>query len=407
MKYKIHLILLVLFMETVFAGGAISLKAAMSLALEHNAAIKVQKLQVDAADAVMRQESLLPNPEMEIEVEDFGKTEGLLLISQEIELGGKRKGRVRVAGVQKDLAGLEYEVKRLEVLAQTVTAYINVWETQEKARYWQESVKLADSVLAIISHRVREGASPLVEEIRAEVELSNTRMQARASAKDLLTAKAALTAIWAPAQSGFESVGGELYDKGAKLDTNILFQLLEQCPQMKISKVFGLRQQAELKLARAERFTNVALAAGIKRDMQAGDNAAIIGVTFGLPIFNRNQGGVMEAELGQKTSQLEAGASQNELRRTLRALAADYDVYKNEVTALKDISVPKIELAFAEVTKLYQHGKASYLDLLDTRRALLDARVMYVEALAQVNKIKVEIDALTGQDIKDANIGGN
>ena len=75
-----------------------------------------------AREAEGLQAGRLSNPELEVEIENFGgsgeadgfsASETTLALSQLIELGGKRLKRQRIAGHQAELAGWEYELTRV------------------------------------------------------------------------------------------------------------------------------------------------------------------------------------------------------------------------------------------------------------------------------------------------------
>ncbi|HEY2423708.1 MAG TPA: TolC family protein, partial [Chthoniobacterales bacterium] len=90
---------------------------------------------IRAAEARLLQAKLVPNPEISWEGEDFTRagvqsaTESMqntLVLSQLIELGGKRSSRVREAQFDRRAAEWDYQVKRLEVLKSTTLAFIDV-----------------------------------------------------------------------------------------------------------------------------------------------------------------------------------------------------------------------------------------------------------------------------------------
>jgi cobalt-zinc-cadmium efflux system outer membrane protein len=111
--------------------GALSLEEVLRAALLRNPALSSTAFEVRAAEARTLQASLLPNPELELELEDFGGTgevrgvrasESTLQLSQLVELGGKRAKRVGAAGLERGLATWDYEAKRLEVLTEATKA---------------------------------------------------------------------------------------------------------------------------------------------------------------------------------------------------------------------------------------------------------------------------------------------
>ena len=84
--------------------------------------------EVRAGEARALQASLVPNPEIELEIEELktsgdggtglGYAEYVISVAQAIELGGKRAKRMRLAEAERDLAAWDYEAKRVDVLTE-------------------------------------------------------------------------------------------------------------------------------------------------------------------------------------------------------------------------------------------------------------------------------------------------
>lgn len=402
---KILQILLVLVVGSIYAEN-LSLDRALFLTLESNPDLKAKELEIQSKQAIVKQVSLLPNPEVEVELQDFGRSEGSLLFSQLVELGGKRARRIGIAKSEKEIAQLQFETHRLEILAETAEKFIQLWEAQENKKYWLESVNIADSVLSIIEHRVSEGASPAVEKIRAEVELANTRIKARNVDKSFTAAKFRLAAMWGEKQPSFDNVESDSLDEIRDLDTSLIFEIMNKSPLMLLQNALIKKQSAELKLAKAEKFTDLEVAAGVKREGETGNNMAVLGLSIGLPLFNRNQGGIQEAKIGHKMSEYDKKNIENSLRAELQELVTAYMIHKNEVETIKDITLPGTEKAFEEVQKLYQHGKTSFLDLLDIQRSLLELKASYVESLTQLKISRIRLEATLGTAFEEIIKGG-
>ena len=96
-----------------------------------------------AAEARVLQAGLRPNPEVSVEVEDFGgqkefrgfgESETTLKFGQLLELGGKRAARIREAQAEKALVKFDCEVKRREVLESDGPGVLRrPWSTEARA----------------------------------------------------------------------------------------------------------------------------------------------------------------------------------------------------------------------------------------------------------------------------------
>lgn len=105
--------------------NAVTLDEAVERALAAAPALKARETRVEAADANLRQAEVLPNPTIDLELEnapgsgrfaDFEQNELTLGLRQRVELGGKRTSRRKVAEAEREGAVLDQERTRLEIV---------------------------------------------------------------------------------------------------------------------------------------------------------------------------------------------------------------------------------------------------------------------------------------------------
>ena len=95
-------------------SGELRLRTALSAGLLHNPQLTSFAWNIRAQEAAVIQAGLYPNPEVSVELESFGGTNGFsgfggsettIAIGQTILLGGKRDSRRELARFERDLAG--------------------------------------------------------------------------------------------------------------------------------------------------------------------------------------------------------------------------------------------------------------------------------------------------------------
>src|SRR5215510_14646691 len=181
--------------------GVLTLVQAQALALLQHPKIAAFGWEVRAGEARTLQASLPPNPELGVEVENFAGSGALrgfqsaeitIHLSQLIELAGKRQKRTRVAALERDLVAWDYEATRIEVLTQVTQAFVEVLSAQQRLRLNLELVRLAEQVLRTVAERVRAGKVSPVEETRAQVALSTSRIALERTQRELDAARARL-----------------------------------------------------------------------------------------------------------------------------------------------------------------------------------------------------------------------
>src|SRR5207244_7521531 len=92
-----------------------------------------------------------------------------LQLSQIIELGRKRRARVREATLGRELATLDYETKRLDVLKKTAQAFVDALAAQRRVELAEENVNLAAGLLPDIQKRIEAGKASTIERQRSDV----------------------------------------------------------------------------------------------------------------------------------------------------------------------------------------------------------------------------------------------
>ncbi len=383
----------------------ITLAHALALALERSPQLAAFFWDIRAAEARILQAKLVPNPEISYDGEDFTRagvrsaTESMqntLVLSQLIELGGKRSSRVWEAQFDRRAAEWDYQVKRLEVLKSTTLAFIDVLSGQRKVLLAEENVQLTERGIPVTQKRVEAGKASNVELIRTNTEAATARIGLTEARHDLEAARVNLAAQWGAKKATFPSVTGDLEQLRPIPSLESLKAKLQANPELAKWTTERQRREATLSLARAEAHPDVTINAGPRLlGSSRADMTLVAGFSVPLPLWNRNQGKIAEAEANvAKTSDeraaAEAGtyAELNEAYQTLGRAA-------EEVRILRDTVLPGAKSAVDQITEGYATGRFSQLDVLDAQRSYIETRTQYVRALSDFQKAAAQIDVLT------------
>jgi len=401
-------------MDTVPAGeptGVLTLRDALAHALMKNPELAGTSWDIRAAEARKLQASLLPNPEAGIEVEEFaggGDRSGFdvatttFQLSQLIELGGKRSKRTQSAALEQDLAGWDYQAKRLDVLIGTTKAFIDVVAAQEQVALAEELVRLAEQVVYSVSERVDAGKVSPLEEVKSRVELSNTRIDLEKAKSSLKGSRKRLSSIWGQDEPTFEKADGELDTVKAIPSREQLTNLISKNPDVARWVKEMEQRTAALEVEKARRIPDLTVSGGVQRFNDTDDHAFVIGVSLPLPLFDRNQGGIKEAQhklaKAKEESRAAVAKANTGLADAYQELSASYE----GAVSLKGEVLPAAELAFQASGEGYREGKFNFLEFLDSQRTLFEARGKYIETLATYHKAAADVERLTGEKLDAA-----
>jgi cobalt-zinc-cadmium efflux system outer membrane protein len=384
--------------KTVEPAAPLSLQSAVELALSANPEASAASLEVDAYDGAILQAQARPNPEIAALMEDTRSASRIttLQINQPIELGGKRAARVEAASRSRDVATVELASKRAEIRAGVVTAFFDVLIAQERRQLAQSLAELAQRASGAAQRRVLAGRISPVEETRAKVAEANIRIELMQAESELASARKRLAAIWGNPSPQFERALGDIESLPALPALTDFQARLAHAPLMQRARAEIERRQALAELERSRAVPDVTVSLGARRNEELGLNQAILGVSIPLPVFDRNQGNLLEAMRRTDKARDELIATEfqlfGELAQTHQRLASA----RSEVETLRQDIMPGAQGAFDASARGFELGKFSFLDVLDAQRTLFQAKSQYLRALAEAHRAAAGMERLLG-----------
>ena len=372
--------------------GVITLQRALSLALLQNPELKSFSKEIRAKEAQYLQTGLFPNPELLVEAENFGGENGkqnfdgvetTIWISQLVPLGGKISKKKRVATLEKDLSVWDYESKRLDVLAATARAFIELLSAQEHLYLAGEQKKFAQRVLNTVSARVEAGKGFPTEEINAEVALSSALLELGRWTRTLSAKRRNLAILWGNYGPEFKRAAGSLYTIREIPELDKLTDKLSQNPELARWKHELEMRTAVIKRENADAVPDVTVSFGKRFFAEDNSDAFVMGFEMPLPVFNRNQGSRLEARHRLHKAEKDKETVKLQMLRLLSDSYNDLSTAFMEVRTLRDSVIPNAGRVFDSASEWYRKGKFSYLQVLDAQRTLFQIRNEYINALTE------------------------
>ncbi|MDP3940309.1 MAG: TolC family protein [Deltaproteobacteria bacterium] len=387
------------------SNKSLTLPGALALALERSPKLASFSWEIRVREGDALQEGLFPNPELEMELEEFAgsgelsgfdATEGTLAISQLIETGGKRGKRRRAATIDAEVAAWEYEAARLEIYADVVKAFARVHTAQKMVALEEELHRLAQSLAGAVDRLVEAGAASPVEKKRARVEEGAARLDLATARRGLESARAQLAATWGALAPDFVRVEGDLAAVTQPPDLEKLRNRLQRSPELARWQREVARREAVVEREKAKRFPDVTALAGARRLSELDENAFIAGLKVPLPLFNRNQGAIAAARGNLRKAQKEQAAAEARLHADLDTAYRELIARRDEVEGLRSDLIPGAREAYEAVREGYLLGLFRNVDVLDAQRRLSELSLRELEALQAYHVAKADIERLTG-----------
>ncbi|AFU44879.1 cobalt-zinc-cadmium efflux system outer membrane protein [Acidovorax delafieldii] len=379
--------------------GQLSLRQAVEQALAHHPELAVADAEVQALGGASLQARARPNPELSFTQEGTKSPSRTttVQINQPIELGGKRQARMTAAERAAELARADLSARRHAIAAAVVTAFFDVLTIQERLRLAEAALELSQRSSLATSQRVKAGKLSPVEETKAKVAEANVRIELAQARSESSAARARLaSAMGSPL--GPLVLEGRLDDLPPIQNYEGFQAQLDQSPALQRAEMEVRRRQALTAVENARRISDITVSLGAKRDQEQGRTQAVIGLSIPLPLFDRNEGNILEALKREDKARLELASTRMQLESEALQARERLSSARAEAQSLAADVVPGAQSAYDAATKGFELGKFSFLEALDAQRTLLQARSQYLKALAEAHRASAELHRILGTD---------
>ncbi len=382
----------------------ISLNEAVARTLLRNPELIAFGHQLQAQDGRVLQAGLAPNPELSFTVEDalgtgrFSGTDSAqttLSIAWILERGVRHR-RLDTARAGVSLIAVEADIMRLDAAAETARLLFSCLANQARMASASEAVRLAQETVRAVHKRVAAGKSPQAELARAQAELARMTLNQEDVGHRLLSSRRRLAAQWGETRPGFVRVDGDLLALPNPESFTTLKTRIDQNPEFARFLSKQRVDEAQVRLARAQRKPSWRVSAGVRRLEISNDEAFIANITLPITRRNWNQGRVAEARATLAQTNADAVAARVRIETSLFVIYQELEHSLHRAKTFRDDVIPRIEQALTETHRAYELGRYSYFEWRTVQEDLLAARSALVEASVDAHRKAIEIERLTG-----------
>lgn len=386
----------------------LTLAQALSSALAANPRLTVAERDIGMAGGRRVQAALLPNPNLSLEVDNAfgsGSYQGLdlaeqtLQVSQLVELGGKREARIAAAGAGVGVARWEREAIRLQVLAETAAAFVTVLSTQSRLEILKAQTGAIERWMPLLQNRVEAGASSTAEISRAKVAADIAKVELERAKMALVTARRELALLMGLKEAKFGAVTGNLVRISAPPSLDRILKSAQENPQLTRFTALRAQRSAELSGARAKAVPDVTVGVGYRHYNETADSGMMFTLSVPLPVFDQNQGGIIEASESLRRAEAEEAVVRSALisqvGRAYDSLKSSYD----EVAILRGSTIPDAKSAFEGIESGYSEGRYTLLELLDAQSSLTETSLRELDALVSYHTALAALEGVTGRSV--------
>lgn len=386
----------------------------VSMALSQNAELSAMRTEATAAERLLDQARLRPNPTIEFNAtRQVNGSDNSAMVQGEIplELGGRRGSRIRIAEREIEIRRLALAERERSMAGEVMSKFAESLAAIFKLRFIEEMLTVAEQNYSLTSAKVEEGRTPPLERNQELVELNRIRALRE-------------TAEGAVEVQMFElrNLAGLKPDEPLRL-RGTLDTPVDPPPSREMATDLALRTRPDLAGARAvellaaskveqaksEGRVDADVMLGYQR-MKSGfpllgvqeQTGALLPIdskfhffTFGvklmLPVRNRNQGMIAAARFEEDAARSRREFGELTIRREI---ASAYARYERAVKAREIYRVGVRDQASANlgiVRETYELGSRTLLDHIAEQRRFIDIETAFIDAQVEAYLARVSL----------------
>jgi outer membrane protein, heavy metal efflux system len=385
----------------------ISLGEAIQRLESQNLELRLAREEVSAAEARIAAAGVLPNPALSASREQLSGDPGvyhesILQVGQTLPIGGQRGLRREAARQTAEAARARFDGVRLRLVSEVHRAYLRAAAAESDLAGLAETTEVFRRVEESGRRRLAEGDISRFDQSRLQIERARYETLLARARLALAEASGELTLLVAP-----DSVGAQTLilpsERLSELATVVIHSDVETALLAAASRADVHAAEAEIEAAEAGltlqrrlRIPDVTLSGGYKHQAD-GYQGAVVGVSVPLPLWDRNRGGIAEAE-----ANLAAARTRREwaLRRAESEIRRAWETRRSieERRRLIGETLLPESAGLLETARLaYAEGEMSLIELLDAADAYWGARESVTALLADYLSATYELERATGR----------
>ena len=390
-------------------SNVLTIEIAEKKGIENSPELQYLLKNIDANKAVQLQSGLISNPEFGLDVENifgsgdlsgFSGSEITASLSQNFQLAGKIGKREKVAEIDVSLAEWDYLAKRLDVITKIRKAFTDALATQKIIEKNSELIESSEKLILNLRSRVKAGKISPAEVSRAQIIVNSLQIGINTLKADYDSAIYELTTLMNDPSLSIGELKGELKSIKELPEYDSLYSRLENNPNLKRFSNEYDKQKAVIDLEESMSIPNLTVSAGYRRLNEVNANAFVVGASMPLPIFDTNQGSIVEAKIRLEQKKSEYESIKNNLTLQLNLLYRKFGLLFSISEKIKNESIPDAEESFKIIREGNLLGRFTILDVLDAERTLFEVQNQYLNTLCDINRVVVEIESLTEYNIR-------
>lgn len=370
-----------------------SLQQALQKARTNNPILKTERFEIGIAETDIISAKLSPNPTFhneslqlmqsehffpETEWSNSHNREMLWEISKPFRIAGQRKHEISVARKHVSAAEKSYSETERNLFLDVATKWLEVWTAQKQLDIIQIAKANIDTLLNTNQIRYDNEVITQTDLIRTELLAKQYAIQYRTVAQEV--------------ENRQEEFGFLLgVEKEAHIDTSDHFMLAADIPidtllaqsiknrsDVQATKSFIAAAESNIKLQKSLAFPEPEF--GFMLNNQHSIPHFGITLTFGLPIFNRNQGEIRKSYQIKEQAEQQLLTIQKQIHTETSVAFSNFRLQQQNLEDFEPL-LQQSQTILDNVKRAYLLGGTTIIDFLEAQRSWLETQQQHYDAL--------------------------
>jgi outer membrane protein TolC len=332
-------------------------------------------------------------------------------ISQTFPWFGKLQLKGDMAAAEAQGAYQRYEAQRLAVFARVKDAYYEYYYLARAVEITKENVDRLKSIELIAHAKYRNATGSQPDLIRVQVELGKMENELE-SMRDMRTPIAARlnAALGRPADAPLPDAVAPGGSDDAIAEGQLQAWMEQSNPELKAMDSDIVRELKGIALAGKDYYPDLMLGVEYDQMVRASGvsmspmNPIAVMVSVNIPIWwDKYAAGVRQAQARYNAATKDKQDKANSLGSEIKMESYNFRNAQRKLVLYRDTLLPKAAAAMKSTLSSYQQtGGATFADLIDTQRTLLEFQLNYERANADRRQALARLEAIVGRPIASA-----
>ncbi len=378
---------------------SLDLLALEELAKENNPTLIQAAAHVRAEQAKALEAGLYPNPRIgyvgdQIRVAGTaGELQGGF-IEQEIVTAGKLRLSRQKYEARTKVAELQRDGQALRVLNDVRIHYYRALGRAELVKIHRDLLKTAENHLVTTQEMVNLGQASKADLHLSKAALQQARLDLQMAENDYRATLEQLAA-GVGADLGNASLAGSIEGEIQVIDfETALARLLDESPELAMANAEVKADEITVKREKVEAIPNVLIGAGAGRNFETRGTVYTVSVSVEIPLFDRNQGTVLQAKADLERQHAEVRRQELQLRRSFAEQYRQYLTALQHVRDYQRVIVPESRNAYEAKLQGYKENRENWPEVLMVQHEYYHQRAAYIHYLVAWREAEVTINGL-------------